>query len=174
MNTQLHHGWKLKGIFLLAVPPGSVRQAYPAIVLAVWRVSQGVLWPGMLQAVLLNVSAHCWLIFERKKKSILEYFFFLCSVSKAQLFEDLFRGVPFFRSEIAWKFCTCNPTVHRWLSHTKRLQIFHVLPSNTLRCCNPSFSTNSEMPASVHKQLTSKQKYKVWETFPLAIWISER
>lgn len=50
---------KVKGDISPAVPPGSVRQAYPAIVLAVWRVSQGVLWPGMLQAILLNVSAHC-------------------------------------------------------------------------------------------------------------------
>lgn len=50
---------KVKGDISPGSALRSLRQAYPAIVLAVWRVSQGVLWPGMLQAILLNVSAHC-------------------------------------------------------------------------------------------------------------------
>lgn len=149
MNAQLHHGWKLKGIFLLAVPSRPLRLAYPAIVLAVWSFSQGVLCPGMLQASLLNVSAHCWLIFKKEKKSTLEYFFFFCITSKAHLFKGLFRGDPFFSSEIAWKGFTCNPTVHHWLSHTRRQQIFLVLSSNTQHCCNSSFITSLEMSGSV-------------------------
>lgn len=155
MNAQHHHGWKLKGIFLLAVPSGCVRLAYPAIVLAVWSFSQDLLWPGMLQAALLNVNAHCINFFGGRCINLRMFSF--CFTLKTHLFKSLFRAGPFVWNErvvLGILLCSTDSS----LSDDRKFS-----PSCPWICsCNPSSSTGSEhtsdsqMPVAVYKQQVDK------------------
>lgn len=163
MNAQHHRGWKLTGIFLLAVPCRSLRLAYPAIVLAVWSFSQDLLRPGMLQAILLNVSAHCWLIFEKQQQketknkppppNLRVFFCSFCSTSSAHLFKGLFRGCPFLWNEMAWEGGTPQCTTAFPIAGDSPQICTVWLP---LSGTGSELTSDSRMPAPVRKQLLSK------------------
>lgn len=165
MNAQHHHGWKLKGVFLLAVPSRSVRLAYPAIVLAVWSFSQDLLWPGMLQAILLNVNAHCRLIFGRR---INLRMFSFCFTSKTYLFKSLFgEGLFFWNERVVLVILLCN--IDFSISGDRK---FSLLALNLQ--LQPLFQHRLRthlwlINASSSGWTASRQKQEISETFRLAV-----